>query len=121
MSKESMNRLFAFSRDCDANKFMSMLGTPKKGVASIDGMELGKWIRESHETGRAVVAFAAAGYLMMPKSANYAQGVILGLYAACYIEAYAQHPEYQEFINVVVDCVPNLNELMKDAADGLHR
>lgn len=117
MSKESMNRLFAFSRDCDTNKFMSMLPTPKKGVASIDVMEWRKWIRQSHETGRAVVAFAAGGYLMMPKSANYPPGTILGLCSVWYIEAYAQHPEYQEFVNVVVDCVPNLKELMKDVAD----
>lgn len=54
---------------------------------------------------------------MMPKSRNYPEGVILGLYAIWYVEAYRQHPEYQEFINLLVDCVPNLKELMKDAAD----
>jgi len=111
-----INELHAYCNELDKNRFMRMLGKPKRGVSSINVKELDDWIRESHETGRAILAFAVAGHLLNPKSANYATGIVVANCAALYSIAYAQHPEYQSFMNIVRNCVPNLNELILDAA-----
>jgi hypothetical protein len=117
--KEALNVLLAYGHECDTKRFMSMLGTPQRGVASINVGGLGTWILESHEAGRTVLSFAILGHLLDPKSANYSTGLVVGCCAGWYITTYRDHRDYRSFINAVVACVPNLDELVRDAAAGL--
>lgn len=107
--------LAVYARQCDSDEFMRLIGPTDGGMTEFNMTEIMNSMSRSHDHARQMTAFAALGYVMTPKSVRRPQAVTTGIYTAFYMGLYRDHGAYASFLELLRQCVPDIDSFVIEA------